>query len=1626
VATNNNDLQIVSDSILEGHNNFDDLPPVVQQRLAEYWQGAAPKDASQQPDLEALAKERSDRMAKLGGTPTILKPIEALGSGLYWLYSQTISPAVSTLGLFAHRAVYGKEIEDQISVVQPGYEWDTWGEMDAKDMWSDAHYVSPAQAIWMLGFNNKELRERGISPNQMAEDKKAMARGEYDFKKQGKPKWQEYFQSGGASQLVTGAGDFALSWYADPLVLGLKTGGAAVKGLKTQPITEQIEKAGAISGKPEEAFNLMSQTPTYQKMVDTVMDIKLNNPDNAALILRRDFKTFDQSANGDVAARLLEQAKDADEVSDVLRIMMGDNGGYVSLQMKNVVLETQLKALSARTIQHNTYLAGLSPAKQASPYGQRVKAAIGQQEKAIANMEGERGIISDKLNAFKSLDNMNFNQVTTPAAIKARQSDIVTGEVKALPMGVGVKGMVNTVANIGGILPIKIVRSYNDIKPSYFLDVHAENSYKELDAALREHKSMPRDIRERFVSDYIKATPNQRSQVLQKMENEIVRKMVDDFNAKGGTQIDRDIADHLYTDFLERRRGTQAAAGSRTESYGGGRMEDPNNPGLTVRIAEIDSGGGRIVPTPMFDTQLANNHILMDFKTMERAIATQGERFQKLKDLNGKLWYKTDETADYLGTIWKFAQLARLGYGPRALADDFLGQLARFGGMAMAARVGEGSATFVTDLVRGKFMKNSVSTARANMQIQDKLLGDLTRMQTSARNELLRVRAGMKQGDAKAIEDAMNDVTDEITKLKLMRAEQSDKAALGSQMRDVKIGRQVFEGPLAGKQGEMFRDFTAGQRNFANLMGSSSDWYLKRMRRQNWQDVSVGKVGEEKHLEAWYRVVNDQIGQSELGRLVLLGANETDVVKWLQSPAGKKFKDVMPVKHLSDIERARNVIKYVDDILPLAGSGMDAARVAAAEGKLTPDMLKTLPARNRPDVQMEMYSYAEGRNPVTQLLDSSIEGWYKFSNQLPATHLLRHPLFGQQYKANLADAVKRLEAQGVTRIDETMRKTLESNARQAALKDVKSFTFTMDHETKMAYGMKHMGAFFGAQQESWNRWARIISDKPQVLGRIGQFYLAPSRAGLVVDNEGNPVDASGHIVDPITGEKKLTKFGERKVMIQIPEYLGGKKLNSVLGLDEDASLTIPMSSLNIVLNHGDGYLPVGAGPFIQMATNHFAQDNPNLADVAKKFGVLPFGPQDSVMDFINPTTGKRMGDSMDDHSETKQRSLFYSMQVEHYKYETGLRDTEPTWEELEDRADRWSWFRTAMAFSLPFSMNQQDPYQYFRDEFDRMQKLDPDSADEKFYEKYGDSFYMFSRSMSKNNTGVKPTVEGVQMSAYYQDLINKVGPEYAALIVGDEGDGEFSQGAYFYQKTHGAGAGSGKMQREQLDPREAWEKGETAKGWQQFNSAMTGMDAQLFKAGFSSYDDPGAEQLKLGKKAILFLLTQETMPSGQKNKFYNESWAKEWNSFDKGKYDRNASKLHEIAEDPELWAKAVNEDGSVGIRSDIYTLRSYLDFRKEMKKALLIRKQAGGSDDITTQQNADLKDSWDRTVLKLLEADTKFGWVHRRYFATDMGFDLEAEQAAVGREDKATQQPGAPMKTLMEVQSANPTGYPTA
>jgi hypothetical protein len=263
--------------------------------------------------------------------------------------------------------------------------------------------------------------------------------------------------------------------------------------------------------------------------------------------------------------------------------------------------------------------------------------------------------------------------------------------------------------------------------------------------------------------------------------------------------------------------------------------------------------------------------------------------------------------------------------------------------------------------------------------------------------------------------------------------------------------------------------------------------------------------------------------------------------------------------------------------------------------------------------------------------------------------------------------------------------------------------------------------------------------------------------------------------------------------------------------------------------------------------------------------------------------------------------------------------------------------------------------------------------------------------MSKNNTGLRPTEEAVKMGKHYQDLINRVGPEYAALIVGHEGEGKFSGGAYYYQKTHATDVASTATDRTQMGARESFKEAQLARGWRQYGSFRDAKYAELIERGLTTFDDPGAEDLKEDMEIIELMLTERYMPDGTINPDYNEEWEKEFNTLDKGKYDRTAGDLWEVVNDPEIWAKAVNPDGTFGIRSEIASLRTYLGYRRAMQIQLFERNAAGGSDDMTAQSNSDLKASWDALVVRLIEQDTRFSALHSRWFATDMGFSRSTQ-----------------------------------
>jgi len=1604
------DMEIISRGVLDGYEQMDNLPPTVRRKLLEYWEpmGIDPNQPDSEMTRQQIEALKEQREAQRGGVfdLPIFKPIEWVGAKLYQAWSETVSPAASFAALnlsTSLESLKSGEIDDKA--------------LGFKDSWELAHHVSPGQAWWMLGMSPEGRERSGLSHDQLLKDELAYERGDYKDEKTlsdplgFKTRKQEYFGTG-PSKWATGAVDFSLSWYADPLVIAGKGAGAAKTKFVTTPVTPAIlkEEQAALKAQPglsaEEAnkvaWDSFSQKSQFEGLVDEIWNVKQANPDTAASVLNRNLPTLRKSANGPAAAKLLAQATDKSEVANVLRVSMGDEFAKTTLEFQNSRLSYQINELNSRVSSIDSYYQGLPAAQQASPFGQRVKALMDSKSQEIARLDRDSRIITDKIDAFAKIGSLNYNRITTPAGAKLRNAYQSSRKWKPFDQGGVFKSPVNLAysLSLGGV--VKLAHSYNDIKPTHYIDVKDPDGWRQLDASLLEVRGLSQEAREMYVSRYLEADEGMRAATLSQIETAVAKNMVDRYNLKNGLtgtpdEISYTVAESLYKEVASRRSSAQA--GVRSEMYGTAHVPNPYDPtGSPLRVDMISPDGGKLVVAPLLRSQMANSHSIIDFKLFDKALKANASTWQKALNQIGPGWESAVGLADYVGSLWKFSQLFRLGYGPRALADDTLGQVARFGFADMVSRAVKGGKYNLETLRRAAMPDGALEASRISREHLALDIEDLTLKQAKLSEKIATARIEGRTADVQKLTDDLNTNLDIMAELRTAFADMDALVKGGAAMKHEKIGRQIFDPSFAGAEGALFRDLASGEKNFGNMMGSSADRLLNRYRQMDWEQISVAQHGADAHMSAWLNVLNKQVANDELARLYLKGKTPDELERWLSTPAGLAYKrDHRIAQSLPHDQLVERVTVQLDEWLNPALPGVDAVKLATLEGKVTKGMLEGVPEVARPMVNGQSLSYARGSHEVMHSIDRFMNGWYNIAAQMPQRYLLRNPLFAQRYKVHLNDIMSAAGRSGTTRMTEATRQQFESAARKRALRDVKQNTFTMDYETRMSHALRNFGAFFGAQQESWNRWARIISDKPDILARVPQVYGAPARAGIMTDGQGHRISEDGYVTDPDTGERRLVDYSDRHTVIQIPDYLGGKAFKKAFGLDPNATFDIPMSTAEIILNHGDGPIPVGAGPYVQMAANNLpftgldANGDPKIADFYKHLGILPFGATESNLETFLPNWARKAAGA-GELTETYQGNLWYIMQAEDYKYREGLRKTKPSWEEITDRATKQTWMKALFAATLPVSMQAKDPYDFFRHQYRQMQAADPENADQKFYDKYGDSAYTFAQSMSKNNSGLKPTAEAVYASKYYQDLISKVGPEWAGLIVGAEGEGAYSEGAFFYQRNNPVDPASGATARTKMSARESLEQSDLARGWRQYKGYMNDLYAQLFSRGLKTFQDEGAEDLLAEKKALVEVLSSPRVIGEdgemQDNPNYNAAWSKAYNSFDLNYYDRATQSLRQIVDDPEVWAKAVNPQGSTGMRSDIYTLKTYLSYRDDLKRALLMRGETEeGSADINAETNADLKGQWNALVITLIERDTKFGDLHNRYLSRDMGFD---------------------------------------
>lgn len=920
-----------------------------------------------------------------------------------------------------------------------------------------------------------------------------------------------------------------------------------------------------------------------------------------------------------------------------------------------------------------------------------------------------------------------------------------------------------------------------------------------------------------------------------------------------------------------------------------------------------------IVPLPLNETQLVKQLPVIDIDTMYKALSrhTRAHRFEKF----GKVYRGETATAvrnvsgdivDGLDSLIKFEVLARIGYPVRNVSEGFMRILATVGPMALLNGMTQGSR----NLIANKFSGGKL----------DDIFKWSDEVKLAAHRDELKALRNVSDDPA-----AIDAQIDELQKMIDGEIPVKDKYGLG--LREVDGVRYEDALGATPEQAQAILDkfiangakivdahFGDTSRKLSNALETNGDFVVINGTDANWAD-------------SYLRVVNRQVRNSKLTQQFLEGKTVDDVEKWLLSD--KEGRKVMRLLAMGRDARAiaEANADNIDNLFP-SWVSPELKAIAAKRQITAKDIEKYLgtDAQRYPSVNAAQIGAANGSSPAVRAYSNFLENFYHYLGEVPETNLVRHPLFVDLYRKRMDAAIRQAidTYPGDVLPPEYVRK-LEASARQWARAEMRRTLYDTSERVDSAHMLKYIFPFFGAFADVAEKWGKILIDDPSVIRKLETVYDSPDRAGMVEERDG------------------LT-------YINLPG-----EWTKRLGIDRP--IAIPKASLNLIFQGGSWWNP-GAGWFVQFAASKLIKAVPALEQTALIKEILPYGPDGTgFSDLVLQNAALRKALAVFNPNDRMRANLTVLIAAEeNHKYDVGLRDTVPTAAEINTRVLKTLAMEVATRATLPFATNTRSPYQFYIDEYHKLRQENPETAAEEFYNKYGDEYYVFTTSLSKNNTGIQATVEAEKRSKQLADLI-AVQPELGWFIVGDSNIGEFSPSVYANQRERAVAPGSTTKFRERQDPYAAIKETNAEKGWIQYNKGMDFIESQRIARGLKSLQSKGAEDLKAARDEFIAGLSAE-----------NPDWAEV-----RGKIDTN--KVNNFLK----FATKLVEDDRLKDRPDIQAMRDYLVGREYIRKMLANRK----SQSLDNIENADIKEAWDAFTGQLIDEKPAFNRIFTRMLEND-------------------------------------------
>lgn len=781
------------------------------------------------------------------------------------------------------------------------------------------------------------------------------------------------------------------------------------------------------------------------------------------------------------------------------------------------------------------------------------------------------------------------------------------------------------------------------------------------------------------------------------------------------------------------------------------------------------------------------------------------------------------------------------------------------------------------------------------------------------------------------------------------------------------------------RAGEIEGAFTGpqGVQNRSRILSETSAALMDDMWKLGTKDAQTGNWGyvlnsDPKHMENWLHAVNAQLMQSSVGkeavRLMVeydgdMAKASSQLARWATGTAeGRKLMGELVWTARDKKAYTNEIVGYVNHYLP----SRELQQEAHASGRVTQQSLETaIPdPLNRPPVHGEALATAVGRGDLLgAMLNKTTGRILRWAGDATEDQLARMPMYAAVYEQEAKRRAEFLMADPrITHVDGLdIKRLIQDQAHKKARQAIKNYMFDIAATSDLSHMMRFTSPFVAAWEDTIRKWGRIAKENPDQVARGLQLWNAPNALGLVVDEDGNPVEKDGILgyTDPKTGEKKST-------YIVIP-----RGLTKWIPGAGDSQLKISKQSLNIVLQGG---IQPGFGPLVAYPVGKLQTAAPQLDQVAQL--VNPFGPPNSFYDAVAPSVLKSLTDATNDQSRTHAQDtqrIWAQMLAEYRLDPSKFGGKQPTIDEASSRAGALGRLKILnRVVGVPiagFPATFQSPYQLYIDSYHVLKDREHTEnhpvgwADDEFVRQFGDSYFPLVQSMSVNNAGLGASAEAVEASKKYKDLISKYGieagqadPNLIRLIVGQEGEGDYNDSAHQWQETRQISPASGINFRSYDNPQQAMADADASLGWLKYRQKMNELDARAIQDGYRTYaDDP---DLVDERKQFIDSLSQE-----------NQAWHVDWSQRDSDKFERDLKSLGEIA-----------DSGKFGpMRTDMVGVKQYLALRQAFQDEVT---QYGISP--TSKDAQPFRQEFTDAVMDLVSSNSQFAeWSYYTFLDRD-------------------------------------------